>query len=367
MGMRSAPSLEVDAMENQIVVGSLDTPECNVRSQVIPHLESTVIPNKQFSVTEISELATGLSSLASGDLDLIALPAFETIGMEGEFSSLGFQIIGALTPKRPSLVLVSPNRLMYQPKSGIIVSDSELVRRQLLRARPDLRPFTPEEANELCTRRKPPSDKIERARWFAELLEEGKIDGFVISRAEYDNSGQTERRHTLLVSPTKRGAPHFLPKPYSDLIVFISRAGLPNSISESITEPEGNTILWVQSRILADLNESFHDTTGIHVRHCQVGTLLRQAEENRDITLEQACHDSEGQIIEEQVRVEVRVETLSADGRRTLSLDRLVVRGEYQYAVIGFLLDWKTLIEESTREVPKDHPSDSSAPPFLSG
>jgi hypothetical protein len=38
---------------------------------------------------------------------------------------------------------------------------------------------------------------------------------------------------------------------------------------------------------------------------------------------------------------------------------------EYQRAVIALLMDWSILIKESTRDVPRDHPSDEDATPFL--
>ena len=63
--------------------------------------------------------------------------------------------------------------------------------------------------------------------------------------------------------------------------------------------------------------------------------------------------------------VEVRMETLSPDGRKTLSLERLVAMSEYQRAIVALLIDWENMVMESSREVPKDHPDDDDAPSFL--
>ena len=165
--------------------------------------------------------------------------------------------------------------------------------------------------------------------------------------------------------PKVRGAPHFIPPPYSDLIAIICRSGFPNALSSKLTESEGNTVLWVQSRIMGSLDPSLRDCVGLEVRHRQVGAILRQAEENRDLVLEQACHDPDGEIYHDEVRVEVRLETLSSDGRKTVSLERLVAMSEYQRAIVALMIDWENMVKEASREVPKDHPTDVDAPSFL--
>ena len=361
--MMSAPSLEVDAMENRLIVGALDSSSWKVSDIVSGHLDTIDLEGLEQSVTPLKKVSSALESLSEGEIDVLAVPASEIIGSEAELADTGCQIVGARTPRRPSLILVSPNRLMYQPKSAIIVSDSELIRRQLLRARPDI--------EVLSTNQVPahpgdvPLDPAERATWLAGMLAREEIDGYISSRSEYEHTGQTERRHTLMSQPKVRGAPHFIPPPYSDLIAIVCRAGFPNALSSKITEPEGNTVLWVQSRIMEGMDESLRDCVGLEVRHRQVGAILRQAEENRDLVLEQACHDPDGDIYHDEVRVEIRLETLSHDGKKTLSLERLVAMSEYQRAIVALMMDWEKMVRESSREVPKDHPTDADAPSFL--
>ena len=364
-GTRRAPSLEVDAMNDRIVVGALETDDCQIHSQVEKLLQSSDMREHETSLVRVKNLADGLQSLSSGDADIVALTATTMFGKEQEISASGCQVIGAITPRRPNLVLVSPNRLFYQPHGAIIVTESELVSRQLLRARPDLQVSSTQTLHRLGIGDAVPEGRLDRARWLGSELSEGSIDGFVISRAEYENSEQTERRHTLMPFPKDRGGPHFLPPPYSNLVVFVTRTGFPNRIAEQITESEGNTALWVQSRVLHELEETPHGVLGLQVRHRQVGSLLRQAEDEKDLVLLQACSNPEGEIIEEEVRVEVRMETLSEDGRRTLALDRMVSYADYQHAIITLSRDWSSMITEATRPVPKDHPSDEDAPSFM--
>ena len=351
-------------MENRLIVGALDSSSWKISDIFSSHLDAIDHEGLEPSVTSLEEVSFAIESLSMGEIDVLAVPASEIIGSEAELTDTGCQIVGARTPRRPSPVLVSPNRLMYQPKSAIIVSDSELIRRQLLRARPDIQ--VPR-ADQVCAKpEEAPLDSAERATWLAGMLDRKEIDGFISSRPEYEYTGQTERRHTLMSQPKVRGAPHFIPPPYSDLIAIVCRAGFPNVLSSKLTEPEGNTVLWVQSRIMGAMDESLRDCVGLEVRHRQVGAILRQAEENRDLVLEQACHDPDGQIYHDEVRVEVRLETLSPDGRKTLSLERLVAISEYQRAIVALMMDWENIVRESSREVPKDHPTDIDAPSFLS-
>ena len=165
-------------MENRIVVGTLDSPSCQVSSQISAHLESSDSEDIENSVTTVKDFESGFKLLSDGDLDLLAFPATEIFGREGLISDSGCQVIGARTPRRPSLVLVSSDRLMYQPKSAIIVSDSGLIRRQLLRARPDMQAVSSEELRNLAPGFVPPDDPDVLPILLAELLEKGEIDGF---------------------------------------------------------------------------------------------------------------------------------------------------------------------------------------------
>lgn len=352
-------------MNDLIVVGTLDSADCQVYSQMTALFDSAELQDVQASVKTTADLDAGLRQLASGDADLLAIPATLVHGQESQITQSGCTVIGARTPRRPNMVLVSPNRLFYQPKSAIIVSDSELVRRQLLRARPDIMVMGPEEVLTPAKVDHLPAGEIDRANWLGEQLDAGHIDGFVISRAVYETSGQTERRHTLMPFPKERGGAHFLPKPYSDLIALIARSAFPLALADRVTELEGNTALWVQSRIMGALDEELLEIIGIQVRHRQVGSLLRQAEEEKDLVLMDSCHNSEGEVIEDEVRVEIRLEIVSKDGSRTLAFDRIVARSDYQHSIVSMIRDWDKLVKEATRNVPKDHLSDADAPPFI--
>ncbi|HJM18282.1 MAG TPA: hypothetical protein QF703_01985 [Candidatus Thalassarchaeaceae archaeon] len=350
-------------MKDRVVVGTLDLHDCIVHSKLSNNLDTSEFEDLEISFESLENFPSGLAELSEGRIDLFALPAILAYSASQQIAEAGCEVIGARTPRQPSMVLVSPNRLPYQPKSAIIVTDSELVRRQLLRARPDLTIMDPGEIEGISSG--DPSDLIERSRLLAEALKDDLIQGFVISRAEYDNSRQTERRHSLTSQPEERGGSHFLPKPFSDLIAIVGRAGFPKSISSRLSEPEGNTALWIQSRVISDMNKEIAEQVGVQVRHRHVGTLLRQAERDRDLVLGDACVDPDGEVRENAVRVEIRVEALSSDGRRTIGLDRITTLSEYEFSTISFIKDWSQLLRETTRDVPKDHSTDPDSSAFI--
>ena len=59
-------------------------------------------------------------------------------------------------------------------------------------------------------------------------------------------------------------------------------------------------------------------------RHRSVSSLLQRAESTRDLVLEQACRDSEGDMLPDETRLMVRIEYVSDNGTRTFRLDRVI-------------------------------------------
>jgi hypothetical protein len=114
-----------------------------------------------------------------------------------------------------------------------------------------------------------------------------------------------------------------------------------------------------------ELDDHLAGIIGLQVRHRQVGSLLRQAEEEKDPILEEAFQSPDGEVLEDEVQVELRMELISEDGRRTLALNRLASRFDHEYAILSTIRDWEQLLKEASRDVPKDHPSDAEAPPFI--
>jgi hypothetical protein len=72
-----------------------------------------------------------------------------------------------------------------------------------------------------------------------------------------------------------------------------------------------------------------------------------QAEKHRDLTMEQSFHDLEGEVITDEVLVEFRIEKISSDGKRTISVHRVVPYSKYEVAIVATKKDWTKVLERS--------------------
>ena len=118
--------------------------------------------------------------------------------------------------------------------------------------------------------------------------------------------------------------------------------------------------------MLGSLDPEMLEKIGVLVRHRQVRSLIKQAEATRDLTLEQVCLDPDGEVIEDEVHVEIRLEFVSKGGARTIGLHRVIRHSDYERARIASVRDWESMIKEVSRDVPKDFLTDPESPPFIS-
>ena len=346
---------------DELKLAVIDTPDCSVSSQFDELNEGDL----SIASVSASDFSKAISMLSKGDVDILAIPAKLLHGKQMEMLAAGCEVVGARTPRRPNLVLVSEDKLDYQPRFAIILAESALVRRQLRRARGGLRVLSPAAFASISNQTYPSGDSLEVARWMESMRESGEIDGFITSRAVYDSIGSPARRHALLPDPKDRGGTHFLPLPYADLVILLARKRFPSSILKRFSESEGEACWYIQDQMISGLDEEMLQRVGILVRHRQVRSLMKQAEEQRDLTLEQACHDTEGEVTEAEVHVEFRIEVLSRNGRHTIGLDRVIKHSEFRHATISAIRDWGVLLQEASRPVPKDFYKDEDAPAFI--
>jgi len=352
-------------MDERLTIATLDSPSCPVGTRMDSFVESGGATELDIVCKVVNSLTKGLGLLESGDADIFALPAGLIHGNMMQVLQSGCEVVGARTPVRPYPVLVSDNKIQYQPKSAILLCSNKLTRRQLRRSRGGLRILDPEAFASIAEIGDVPSDPILMANWMEGLRSSGEIDGFVVPRGVYDNANLVGRRHSLLPDGLNEGDPDFLPPAYSDLIVLLARNRFPQSISKEISEKEGETCWWIQNTMVGSLDPEMLEKTGVLVRHRQVRSLIKQAEATRDLTLEQVCLDPDGEVIEEEVHVEIRLEFVSKGGTRTVGLHRVIRHSDYERATIASLRDWETMIKEISRDVPKDFPTDLDSPPFI--
>ena len=92
---------------------------------------------------------------------------------------------------------------------------------------------------------------------------------------------------------------------------------------------------------------------------------MEEAERNKDLTLEQACHDSEGEVLDSEVHVEIKIEKVSKNGKRTVGIQRLIPHSKFEYATISLMRDWEIMLKEVSQDVPQDFYLDKLVKPFM--
>ena len=331
----------------RIQFGTLSIPSCPVDKYVEKIFDSEELSEHEIEVKSYDSLSETLKQLENGELDLLAMPAEILHGKQLEMHKANCEVLGARTPRTPNMVLVSENKIQYQPKSAIILSDSKLVRRQLRRARKGLRVLSTKAFTDINDIKVNFNDELEKYSWMEELRSNDEIDGYVIPRVIYSEVNINGRRHSLLPDPNNLGDNHYLPEPYSDLVVIIGRKNFPKSIALLFTEVEGDTIWKTQDYFLGGMDEKQLESIGILVRHRKLSTLMIQAEKHKDLIMEQSFHDLEGEVITNEVLVELRLENISNNGKKTISLHRVVPYSKFQIAMVATEKDWTKILERA--------------------
>ncbi len=331
----------------RIQFGTLSIPSCPVDKYIEKIFDSGGTPEHEIDVKNYDSFAETLKELENGELDLLAMPAEILHGRQLEMYNANCEVLGARAPRTPNMILVSENKIKYQPRSAIILSDSKLIRRQLRRARKGLRVLSTKAFIEIENIKANFNDDLEKYSWWEELRLNENIDGYVIPRAIYSEVNINGRRHSLLPDPHDLGDSHYLPQPYSDLVVIIGRENFPKSIAQLFTEVEGDTIWKMQDYFLGSMDEKQLESIGILVRHRKLSTLMIQAEKHKDLIMEQSFHDLEGEVITNEVLVEFRIENVSNNGKKTISLHRVVPYSKFQIAMVATEKDWKKILERA--------------------
>ena len=118
-------------MEEGLPLTTLDSPSCPVGTRMDSFIDSRDSSGLDITRTEASSLSHGLDMLETGEADVLALPAILVHGNMMSILQAGCKVVGARTPIRPYRILVSDNKIQYQPKSAILLCDNKLIRRQL--------------------------------------------------------------------------------------------------------------------------------------------------------------------------------------------------------------------------------------------
>ena len=254
-------------------------------------------------------------------------------------------IVGLLSRREPTWVLVSDDKPEYLIKHARVVCQHPLIQRQMLRLRQDLNLLVKEDVEvreEVDSR-----EEIERLE---ELRLNATIDGYVVKRSQYNLLSGKTRRHTLGLQKGSPERSHFVPPPLNGFTLIVGRVGFPKQRVEHILDPSAEFAYRIESALLESIPSDLVELTGIHVEQRGVGTILREAKRNNDDWTMSAMIDTEKKVRESGTRVEMRIETLSVDGKVSACAEQVGPIEKHRIAMVNLLQEWGSVLTTLTSE-----------------
>ena len=270
---------EVLEMEEKPRIEVLTTPSNHdgVRLQV----ENVIVKNRDsfnFKLTELPHMEVAIETLKSGTADLLAMSIeqWKSINVEG-------LKISAFLPRRESTwVLVSDDKPEYLPLNATVICSKKLIKRQLLRMRPDLLVYQLKEFIDLNNIHQ--DDQIltnDDLELLEKLRNDALIDGYVISRGQFGQINTRVRRHTLGMQREKPSQEFerskFISPPLEGFTILISRDGFPDSVAiKTLNDNTTETCYAVKTLSLNHFLMSLKQICGIFVEQKKLSTILKQ-------------------------------------------------------------------------------------------
>ena len=300
--------------------------------------------NLQLIAKEVPDISTAIELLLDGHADMVPVSGkwlYENRG--NDFSS------ALVLPRRePTRVLVGEDKPEYIPKNGIIVADCELIRRQLLRLRPDL------DVRMISEYEIKFEDVFNRVNWLEELRVNNEINGYVTTRTLHSGLSTRVRRHTLGIQRQDDARSRFVPTPLEGYTILLTRSDFPASRFSKVIDFGASLSLRIEQSILDSIDKKTHGKIGLLVEQRKVRSIL-QDHGNRGRFL-----DTESQIKEwksftnkeegsstkdSDSRIDIILETLSKDGMVTTSIERIFPTDESHTGAQNLISTWEKLIQ----------------------
>ena len=248
-----------------------------VRLQV----ENLIVKNRDsfnFKMTELPHMEVAIESLKSGTADMLAMSIEQWKSLDVE----GLKISAFLPRREPTWVLVGDDKPEYLPLNATVICPKKLIKRQLIRMRPDLLVYDLREFLGL-EKLYLDSEVVDNGGGL-ELLEklrnDGLIDGYVISRGQFSQIKSRVRRHTLGMQREKPSQEFerstFISPPLEGFTVLVSREGFPISVVKNLNDTAAETCYTVENAIFESLSDELKEICGIFVEQKKLSTILKQ-------------------------------------------------------------------------------------------
>ena len=336
MGLWSA---EVRAIDEEERFEILVCPEdgSGAHSQTMKLVEN---PNTGLNLIakEVPHYETAVELLDDGKCDMIAVSGHWWYANHNR--NLRADIV--LARREPTKVLVCEDKTEYIPKKGIIVVDSELLRRQMLRSRPDLEIILVYDMEDA------PTECIERATWLEDKRLDGEIDGYVVKRSVHSALPFRSRRHTLGIQRDNPERFRFVPQPLEGFTLFLTRPDFPVKKFSQVIDAGAALSLRMEMMILDHVDSEMHDRLGLMVEQRKVATVLKEARRaGEDLSLKGIVTDK-GVVRHGNTRIDIVMETLNPEGTVTASVEKVFPPEESHSAILNLLHDWNSLLSVMT-------------------
>ena len=253
-----------------------------------------------------------------------------------------------LPRKDPTLVLVSEDKLEYIPKNGVIVANSPLIKRQILRARRDLSVISSLQAINKDTL------DVESITALEDLRINQEINGYVISRTLHELLPFKTRRHTLGIHKRVEERFKFIPQGLSGFVVLISRKGFQNQTLSRFNDNGAKIAFELEQMALSHIDEDIRPFVGIHAEQRKIGTILKEAEKFQSKQIISSLIQPNQIKLDGKIRIEIMMEIVSYDGRVTGKIERMFKPDDAIGSVRNIIIEWNNLLETMT----KDHPEE---------
>ena len=290
---------------------------------------------------EVPDMDAAMSALNNAEADIILMSGEEWANIDDR---TGLDIVAVFPRREPTWVMISDDKPEYLPRNAIIICPHKLVRRQMRRARRDAHTMSVEDAIEKFGA---PEDEdwSGLVPWLSEHLGKGEIDAFIIDRGRWGLAGIRNRRHTLGLQRNQRDRAHFIPPTFSGFTLLVSRSGFPSGQFSTLHDWVSESALKTEYNLWNGISPDNRDLIAIHAEQRGVGAILREAEQNEDLQLQESLLDIEGRVITGGTRIEIRMETVSANGWRTVGLERTAPLDFAYEESIRMIVEWKSLME----------------------
>ncbi|MEC7142906.1 MAG: hypothetical protein VXW30_04930 [Candidatus Thermoplasmatota archaeon] len=308
-------------------------------------IDSLSVHLSDSDIQHVDSFIQGCENLDHGEIDLFVAPSNLVWDDREILAKKGLSIVAALQRNHPFHVLVSSDDPWHLKADAIILCGEKIIQRQLLRRRGkiprrlDIRNYSEFDLD---------SNSGEDLRKAQQMINDDKIDGFVIPRGCYSLAGLNQRRHAMLPDAEEMAGMRFIPAPFVDLMLVVARQGFHPHIIQSWTDNEAKNAWLVTKTILERTPIELHDRIGIHYRQRNVGPILEEAERVKDLFVLETLHDPEGEV-DDLLRYEIIVETINEDGTMTTGIER-VGPVDKLYVDIHFMMnDWNAILERIPR------------------